>query len=99
MWRMIRADDRALEPAMVVAARPVVAARARVEGEAIFADLLRHPRRISEALVTLRAVQTLSLIDLLNYREQVYRLGRYADSGDEPAGALPLAGADMPTVG
>ena len=55
------------------------------EGERLLAELLRHPQRITEQLVTLRAVQTLTLIDLLNYREHVYRLGRYAESGDKPA--------------
>ena len=61
-----------------------------LQGKRILADLLRHPQRITEQLVTLRAVQTLSLIDLLNYREHVYRLGDYAASGDKPGGSLTL---------
>jgi hypothetical protein len=64
---------------------------ARASGERIMADLLRHPERISEQLVTLRIVQTLSLIDMLNYREHIYRLGDYAASGDDPGDTLKLA--------
>lgn len=51
------------------------------EGEQILADILRHPGRISEQLVTLRTVQTLSLVDVLNYRVHIFLLGDYADSG------------------
>ena len=72
--------------ALVAWARP----GAHEEGQRILFDLLRHPERISEMLVTLRAVQTLSVTDMLLYREHVYRLGRYADSGDEPGCALEL---------
>lgn len=57
---------------------------ARAEGEARLALLLRHPARVSEQLVTLRSVQTLALLDVLNYREHVYRLGQYAMQGDPP---------------
>ncbi len=51
-------------------------------GERVLDDVLRHPGRITEQLVTLRVVQTLSLIDILDYREHVRRLGRYADAGE-----------------
>jgi hypothetical protein len=54
----------------------------RERGERVLADLVRHPERITGMLVTLRTVQTLSLLDILLYREHVYRLGRYAESGD-----------------
>jgi hypothetical protein len=64
---------------------------ARAGGERILAELLRHPERISEQLVTMRTVQTLSLIDMLNYREHIYRLGDYASSGDDAGQALSLA--------
>ncbi|GIW82608.1 MAG: hypothetical protein KatS3mg105_4415 [Gemmatales bacterium] len=53
-------------------------------GEEILADLLRHPARISEILVTLRTIQTLALIDILNYRQHIYQLGEYAADGDPP---------------
>ncbi len=64
---------------------------ARAKGERILAELLRHPERITEQLVTIRTVQTLSLIDMLNYREHIYRLGDYASSGDDSGQALSLA--------
>ncbi len=60
--------------------------RASELGEQRLADLLRHPTRISEQLVTLRTVQTLALLDVLNYRTHVYQLGNYAET--EPPGAL-----------
>jgi hypothetical protein len=63
---------------------------ARRRGTQVLADLLRHVGRISEQMVTLRAVQTLSLIDLLNYREHVYLLGEYAASGDPPESWLTV---------
>jgi hypothetical protein len=63
---------------------------ARAEGERILADVLRHPERITDQIVTLRSIQTLSLIDILNYREHVYRLGAYAASGDPPEDFLSL---------
>jgi len=57
-------------------------------GEEHLVELLRHPERVTDQLVTLRAVQTLSLIDIQNYREHVYRMGRYEEDGDEPAPSL-----------
>ena len=42
---------------------------ARAKGVASLAEILRHPARVTEQLVTLRTVQTLSLIDMLNYRQ------------------------------
>jgi hypothetical protein len=54
------------------------------------AEFLRHPTRISDQLVTLRSVQTLSLIDLLIYREHIWRLGRYSEVGDMPDSRLQL---------
>jgi len=65
----------------------------RGTAEAAFADLLRHPDRMSEQLVILRAVQSLTLIDILNYRAHIFRLGDYARSGDDPETSLQLTGA------
>ncbi|MHC4451720.1 MAG: ion transporter [Planctomycetota bacterium] len=59
-------------------------------GEESLVELLRHPERITDQLVTLRSVQTLSLIDVLNYRGHVYRMGRYQDDGDQPGTTLQL---------
>jgi hypothetical protein len=54
----------------------------RLMGEQILAEILRHPGRITEQLVTMRAIQTLALLDVLNYRQHVYELGQYAAAGD-----------------
>ncbi|MEK6235437.1 MAG: hypothetical protein N2C14_12085 [Planctomycetales bacterium] len=54
------------------------------EGERILAELLRHPGRVSEQLVTLRSLQTLAIIDVLIYRVHVFELGDYASVGDSP---------------
>jgi len=86
VWRAIALDVDGAAAALVAWAGP----GARERGERVLADLLRHPERITEMLVTLRAVQTLSLTDILLYREHVYRLGRYAESGDEPGRALDV---------
>jgi len=64
--------------------------QAAATGERILAGLLRHPERITEQLVTLRTVQTLSLIDMLNYRNHVYLLGGYEASGDDAGETLSL---------
>ncbi len=69
---------------------------AQREGVALLADFLRHPGRISEQLVTLRTVQTLALIDMLNYREHVYRLGAYEELGDDAGDALRLLDEEAP---
>lgn len=59
-------------------------------GVRLLGRMLRHPGRLTEQLVTLRAVHTLALIDLRLYREHVFRLGEYADSGDDAEGLLDL---------
>jgi len=86
-WRAVRADAlgsrRALEVWDTLGSE-----QARLRGIERLADLLRHVGRISEQLVTLRAIHTLSLIDLRNYREHVYRVGEYAASGDAPGPML-----------
>ena len=56
---------------------------ARAEGERILGELLFHPNRITEQLVALRTIQTLAVLSVLGYREHVYKLGQYADMGDE----------------
>jgi len=46
---------------------------------------------VSRELVALRAVQTLSVLDIRNYREAVFQLGGFEDDGEDPglAAALP----------
>jgi hypothetical protein len=98
LWRAIVHDPACLRAALVACTGPGAAA-SYADGAGRLAGLLRHPRRISEQLVTLRAVQTLSLIDLLNYRSHVYKLGGYAGSGDEAAAALTLVPEATASVG
>jgi hypothetical protein len=44
-----------------------------------------HPERISRELLALRVIQTLSLIDIRNYRDLVLELGDYdSDRRDGP---------------
>jgi hypothetical protein len=88
-WRAVVHDVEGARCALIAWARHGDGARA--EGERILAELLRHPQRLTEQLVTLRAVQTMSLIDVLNYRELVFRVGGYAASGDDPGHAFELA--------
>ncbi len=66
---------------------------ARAEGIVRLTGVLRHVGRVSEQLVSLRAIQTLALIDMRNYRTHVYRLGGYAEDGDSPRDWLTLEGA------
>jgi hypothetical protein len=53
------------------------------EGLRVLAELLRHPQRITQQLVTLRCVQTMAMLDVLDYRQHVFRLGQYEDAGPE----------------
>lgn len=53
------------------------------EGERCLGELLIHPDRITEQLLTLRMVQTLALLDILHYREQVHSLGQYGEAEEE----------------
>ncbi len=57
------------------------------EGEKILGEILLHPSRVLEQLIALRGIQTLALLDVLNYREHIYQLGKYAETGDS-AGQL-----------
>lgn len=90
-WRAIRRDQNESRQALYLW-DTIGPEAARTEGVRVMADLLRHAGRVTEQLVTLRAIQTLSLIDLLNYREHVYRLGAYEASGDEPGEWLTFEG-------
>lgn len=59
----------------------------RLVCEERLAEALRHPARVTEQLITLRAVQTMTLIDVRNYRRHVWSLGQYSEEGD-PGGVL-----------
>ena len=86
-WRALRADVDGSRAALDAALAPEKSARV---GEARLAEALRHPARVTEQLVTLRVVQTLTLIDMRNYRRHVWSLGAYAEDGDTAGGLLRL---------
>jgi len=87
-WRATKHDHEGVRGALL--AFDEYGHGSRSVGEQALLELLRHPERLTDQLVTLRAVQTLSLIDVLNYREHVFRLGRYAEDGDDPGTTLTL---------
>ncbi|QGJ70042.1 Hypothetical protein PBC10988_17310 [Planctomycetales bacterium 10988] len=90
-WRAILHDKNGSAEALKVWRR--YGQSAQSEGERRLANLLHHPGRISEQLVTLRTVQTLAMLDVLTYREHIYRLGNYAAAGDVPGKLLRWSGA------
>lgn len=60
--------------------------RARELAERFF----RAHGEVSRELVALRAVQTLTVLDVRNYREAVFQLGGFADEGEDPEQATAL---------
>ncbi len=94
LWRALQADvDGAREALAAVRAAhalPGGAAAAKTLAEESLAAALRHPARVTEQLVTLRAVQTLTLVDVRNYRRHVWSLGDYEKNGDPGAVLLDL---------
>lgn len=89
-WRAVLNDANGAGRALRVWAR-LSSQEAVAEGERRLTELLRYPGRLSGQLVTLRAVQTLALIDVLNYRTHVWRLGEYEADGDDAGCLLTLA--------
>jgi hypothetical protein len=47
--------------------------------------VFRSSGEMSRELVALRAVQSLSVLDVRNYRDLVFRIGGYASDGEDPA--------------
>lgn len=94
LWRALHADvDGAREALAAVRAaheHPGGAAGAKALAEESLAAALRHPARVTEQLVTLRSVQTLTLVDVRNYRRHVWSLGDYEKNGDPGAVWLDL---------
>ena len=102
LWRALQADvDGARECLAAVRAGhelPGGAKAARTLAEESLAASLRHPARVTEQLVTLRSVQTMTLVDVRNYRRHNWSLGGYEKSGDPGAVLLdvdPGAGLEM----
>lgn len=53
------------------------------EGERRLGEILVHPGRLTEQLMTLRTIQTLTVLDVLHYREHVLKLGEYGTKSEE----------------
>lgn len=82
-WRTLHADIDGARAALDVAAvAPEKAAALQDEIEERLAEALRHPARVTEQIVTMRAVQTMTLVDVRNYRRHVWALGQYEEEGD-----------------
>ncbi|MEE8466993.1 MAG: hypothetical protein V3T22_00965, partial [Planctomycetota bacterium] len=75
-WRATVHDVEGVAAALAVWRR-LGEERARDAGEELLAEVLRHPGQVTEQVVCLRAVQTLSLIDVRNYRVHVRRMGGF----------------------
>lgn len=84
LWRLVRRDEggalRALK-ARDAASKDAAGERAALE--ATLEDLVRHPGQITEAIVTLRIMQTLTRIDATTLREHVWQLAGFEDEADE----------------
>ncbi|NQV27716.1 MAG: ion transporter [Rhodopirellula sp.] len=52
------------------------------EGERRLGEILQHPGRITEQLLTLRMIETLTVLDVLHYREHIFKLGQYGEGHD-----------------
>ena len=90
-WSTLVADVDGARRAFESARKEDAVRRAdQAAAESRLADALRHPARITEQIVTLRAVQTLSLVDVRAYRRHVWELGEYAAEGDRDGVLLDL---------
>ena len=81
-WRSLRADTDGCRAAFeaICARRAGTLSQEAVEDR--LSEALRHPGRVTEQLVTLRTVQTLTLVDVRNYRRHVWTLGHFEEEGD-----------------
>jgi hypothetical protein len=79
VWRAVRADRDGLMRLVQMGASLEPGTEPEEAGREILAEVARHPESWSEQLVTLRTVQALSLLDVRNYRRQVWALGDYGN--------------------
>jgi hypothetical protein len=77
LWRAVLGNDDGAADAL--AAWAVWGEDAPREGERRLAEQLMRVTRIGEQLLTLRAIQTMSLLDVVHYRAHIHRLGDYGD--------------------
>ena len=59
-------------------------------------EVVRRTDLWSDQIVTLRTIQTLTMLDVHHYCQMVWRLGRYDQFGVTPAASLPLAAELQP---
>lgn len=83
LWRAVRENTDGAADALEVWAK--WGERAQGEGERRLADQLMRVTRIGEQLLTLRAIQTMALLDLIHYRDHIHRLGGYGDAAERDA--------------
>jgi hypothetical protein len=96
-WQRFGENDRAAKQAAWAAAQQnhwgvadalrcwaAYGEEATAEGERRFGELLQHSERLGEQLASLRAVQTLSVLDVLHYRQHVFALGGYGEEEEPP---------------
>lgn len=55
-----------------------------------FREIWRQGAEVRRQLVSLRAIQSLSVLDIRNYRALVFDLGAYAEDGEDPSLARNL---------
>lgn len=83
LWRAVRENRDGAAEALEAWSRWGEAASR--EGERRLGEQLMRVTRIGEQLLTLRAIQTMALLDVVHYRAHIHRLGGYGDEADRDA--------------
>jgi hypothetical protein len=83
LWRAVRANTDGAGEALKTWAE--WGDEAVHEGERRLAEQLLRVTRIGEQLLTLRAIQTMALLDVVHYREHIHQLGGYGDASQREA--------------
>ena len=69
-WRAVQHNVRGVADALC--AWDQLGEETSAVGEKLLGEVLLHPGRINEQLTAVRIVQTLAVLDVLNYREHIY---------------------------
>jgi hypothetical protein len=91
LWRALRADFGELRTLVRIAVGLDPGAEPEAESAAILRMVAHHPDTWSQQLVTLRTVQALSVLDIRNYRRQVFSLGGFGCQTAPPGCEDPTA--------
>jgi Ion transport protein len=78
-FRTVRANGNGLKQLVELGAALPPDTTPREAAKEILGTVVSYPENWSEQLVTLRAVQSLSVLDVRNYRRQVWTLGGYGN--------------------